>query len=116
MPCCGIFLGQWRSSFAGSSDGKMNVQSAGALTPYISQYSLDKRFGKLQSRSGHYGEDKNLLPLSGIKLCSLDLSARSLVFSETVFLGNKVCNLVGENGRASQLIYLSIMGIVKYEA
>jgi hypothetical protein len=23
-----IFLGKWRSSFAGSSDGKMNVQSA----------------------------------------------------------------------------------------
>jgi hypothetical protein len=27
----GIFLGKWRSSFAGSSDGKMNVQSACAL-------------------------------------------------------------------------------------
>jgi hypothetical protein len=31
VPCGGIFLGKWRSSFAGSSDGKMNVQSACAL-------------------------------------------------------------------------------------
>jgi hypothetical protein len=32
----GIFLGKWCSSFAGSSDGKMNVQSACALnTRYI---------------------------------------------------------------------------------
>jgi hypothetical protein len=27
-----IFLGKWRSSFAGSSEGKMNVQSACALS------------------------------------------------------------------------------------
>jgi hypothetical protein len=27
----GIFLGKWRSSFAGSSDGKINVQSACTL-------------------------------------------------------------------------------------
>jgi hypothetical protein len=27
----GIFLGKWRSSFSGSFDGKMNVQSASAL-------------------------------------------------------------------------------------
>jgi hypothetical protein len=31
VPLGGIFLGKWRSSFAGSSDGKMNVQSACAL-------------------------------------------------------------------------------------
>jgi hypothetical protein len=31
VPCGGIFLGKWRSSFARSSDGKMNVQSACAL-------------------------------------------------------------------------------------
>jgi hypothetical protein len=30
-PCGGIFLGKWRSTFAGSSDGKMNIQSAYAL-------------------------------------------------------------------------------------
>jgi hypothetical protein len=30
-PRGGIFLGKWRSSFVGSSDGKMNVQSACAL-------------------------------------------------------------------------------------
>jgi hypothetical protein len=28
VPCGGIFLGKWRSSFAGSSDDKMNIQSA----------------------------------------------------------------------------------------
>jgi hypothetical protein len=28
VPGGGIFLGKWHSSFAGSSDGKMNVQSA----------------------------------------------------------------------------------------
>jgi hypothetical protein len=28
VPRGGIFLGKWRSSFVGSSDGKMNVQSA----------------------------------------------------------------------------------------
>jgi hypothetical protein len=31
VPYGGIFLGTWRSSFAGSSDGKMNVRSACAL-------------------------------------------------------------------------------------
>jgi hypothetical protein len=32
----GIFLGKWRSSFAGISDSKMNVQSACALnTRYV---------------------------------------------------------------------------------
>jgi hypothetical protein len=30
-PRGGIFLGKWRSSFAGSFDGKLNVQSACAL-------------------------------------------------------------------------------------
>jgi hypothetical protein len=37
VPCSGIFLSKWCSSFAGSSDGKMNVQSACALnTQYMS--------------------------------------------------------------------------------
>jgi hypothetical protein len=31
VPRGGIFLGKWRSFFAGSSDGKMNFQSACAL-------------------------------------------------------------------------------------
>jgi hypothetical protein len=36
VPRGGILLGKWRSSFAGSSDGKMNVQSACALnTRYL---------------------------------------------------------------------------------
>jgi hypothetical protein len=36
LPCGGIFLGKWRSSFAGSSGSKMNVQSACPLnTRYI---------------------------------------------------------------------------------
>jgi hypothetical protein len=39
VPRDGIFLGKWRSSFAGSYDGKMNVQSACALnTRYITFY------------------------------------------------------------------------------
>jgi hypothetical protein len=37
VPHSGIFLGKWRSTFAGSSDGKMNVQSACTLnTLYFS--------------------------------------------------------------------------------
>jgi hypothetical protein len=37
VPRGGIFLGKWRSSFAGSSDAKVNVQSACALnTRYMS--------------------------------------------------------------------------------
>jgi hypothetical protein len=40
VPCGGIFLGKWRSSFAGSSDDKMYVQSACALnTRYIHAYT-----------------------------------------------------------------------------
>jgi hypothetical protein len=36
VPRGGILLGKWRSSFAGSSGGKVNVQSACALnTRYI---------------------------------------------------------------------------------
>jgi hypothetical protein len=31
VPRGGIFHGKWRCSFAGNSDGKMNVQSACAL-------------------------------------------------------------------------------------
>jgi hypothetical protein len=36
VPRGGIFLGKWRNAFGGSSDGKMNVQSACALnTRYV---------------------------------------------------------------------------------
>jgi hypothetical protein len=36
VPHSGIFLGKWRSSFAGNSDGKMNVQTDCSLnTRYI---------------------------------------------------------------------------------
>jgi hypothetical protein len=31
VPCGSIFLDEWRSAFAGNSDGKMNVQSACSL-------------------------------------------------------------------------------------
>jgi hypothetical protein len=31
VPLSGIFLGKWRNSFAGRSDGKMNIQSTCAL-------------------------------------------------------------------------------------
>jgi hypothetical protein len=44
VPHSGIFFGKWRSSFAGNSDGKMNVQSACGLDiPYfkaLPEYSL----------------------------------------------------------------------------
>jgi hypothetical protein len=35
------FLGKWRSSFAGSSAGKMNVQSASALNSRYVSNKLD---------------------------------------------------------------------------
>jgi hypothetical protein len=39
VPRGGIFLGKWRSSFAGNSDGKMDVQSACALnTRYTKKF------------------------------------------------------------------------------
>jgi hypothetical protein len=38
VPCGGIFLGKWHSSFAGSSDGKMNVQSACALNTQYNNF------------------------------------------------------------------------------
>jgi hypothetical protein len=41
VPRGGIFLGKWRSSFAGSSDGKMNAQSACALNTQYKQYILE---------------------------------------------------------------------------
>jgi hypothetical protein len=31
VPCGGIFIGKWRSTFAEVADGKINVQSACAL-------------------------------------------------------------------------------------
>jgi hypothetical protein len=42
VPSGGIFLGKWRSYFAGSSDGKMNVQPACALkTRYMYIPNID---------------------------------------------------------------------------
>jgi hypothetical protein len=44
VPRGGIFFGKWRSSFAGSSDGKMNVHSACSLnTRHISFFSQQSR-------------------------------------------------------------------------
>jgi hypothetical protein len=44
VPRGGIFLGKWRSSFAGSSDGKLNVQSACALnTRYMKGRNKSQR-------------------------------------------------------------------------
>jgi hypothetical protein len=41
VPHSSIFLGKWHSTFAGSSDGKMNVQSACALNIlYIKFYCI----------------------------------------------------------------------------
>jgi hypothetical protein len=51
FPRGGIFLGKWRSSFAGSSDGKMNVQSACPLnTQYNSLFSQKGRACKYAFR------------------------------------------------------------------
>jgi hypothetical protein len=42
VPRGGIFLGKWCSTFAGSSDGKMNVQSACVLNIlYFSTNSME---------------------------------------------------------------------------
>jgi hypothetical protein len=38
VPRGGIFFGKWRSSFAGNSDGKINVQSACALNKQALQH------------------------------------------------------------------------------
>jgi hypothetical protein len=38
MPRGGIFLGKWLSSFAGNSDGKINVQAACALNIWYKVY------------------------------------------------------------------------------
>jgi hypothetical protein len=40
VPRGGIFLGKWRSPFAGSSDGKMNVQSACTLNTQYKRYEM----------------------------------------------------------------------------
>jgi hypothetical protein len=45
VPRGGIFVGKWRSSFVGSSDGKMNVQSACALNTRYNQGDEVKESG-----------------------------------------------------------------------
>jgi hypothetical protein len=46
VPRGSIFLGKWRSSFAGSSGGKMNVQSACALnTRYVPAFFPSIKYG-----------------------------------------------------------------------
>jgi hypothetical protein len=44
---------------------------------------MDRRLGRLQSRSGHYGEEKSLLPPPGIEPLLFDRPARSLVAIST---------------------------------
>jgi hypothetical protein len=44
-----------------------------------SRHHLDRRLGEPQSRYGRAGEEKNILPLSGIESYNPDYSARSLV-------------------------------------
>jgi hypothetical protein len=53
--------------------------SSGKMLP--SRYPPDRRLGGPQSRSGRYGEEKNLLP--GIKIRSLGPPDRSLVAKPT---------------------------------
>jgi hypothetical protein len=79
VPRGSIFLGKWRRSFAGSSDGKTNIQSACALnTPYI----------PLQQRHD-IGPDAIVLP----KFMEGSFNFRSLIFKS--FL----CRL-GSDGKA----------------
>jgi hypothetical protein len=50
VPRDGIFLGKWRSTFAGSSEGKMNVQSACAPNIlYIDEVAQRRRGVTTQS-------------------------------------------------------------------
>jgi hypothetical protein len=63
VPCGGIFLGKWRSSFAGSSDGKMNVQSACALNTRYFRLKCNPLSGHLSSSlqvSATYGHHQVL--------------------------------------------------------
>lgn len=46
---------------------------------------LNRKMGRLQSRSTHFGELKNLMPLSGLELRFLDRKTRSLLTTLTTF-------------------------------
>jgi PBP1b-binding outer membrane lipoprotein LpoB len=50
-PRGGIFLDKWRRSFAGNSDGKMNVQSAWALNSSVCSERKMKQCSKEKSIS-----------------------------------------------------------------
>jgi len=47
-------------------------------------YSSDRRLGGLQGLSGHFREEKNILPLLGIKPCFLHHTAHCLVTIQTM--------------------------------
>jgi hypothetical protein len=64
VPRGGIFLGKWRSSFARSSNGKMNVQSACAPnTPYFKcrKRTVFKKFEMVNLTSNSLLYSGNLL-------------------------------------------------------
>jgi hypothetical protein len=52
VPRSGIFLGMWRSTLTGSSDGKMNVQSACALNTLILIRAQMVIFKKIEGHEG----------------------------------------------------------------
>jgi hypothetical protein len=56
----GIFLGKWGSALAGTSDGKMTIQSACALnTLYLHMYNYKNKLGSYASLIA-LTEDANL--------------------------------------------------------
>jgi hypothetical protein len=67
--CGAILLANWRSTFAGSSDGKMNVQSAYTLNTRYILYILTFSFPnivhliKYQIPRGYYVNSMNILKL-----------------------------------------------------
>jgi hypothetical protein len=83
VPRGDIFLGKWRSSFAGNFEGKMNVQQACTLnTRYYRRYRENTRIGECQivvlsimltadyERWEHLPESNRTLDVQVIKQCT----------------------------------------------
>jgi hypothetical protein len=66
-------------------EGDWSASRFGRFTPQEKspRYPLDRRLGGPRSRTGSYGEEKNLLPLLGIEPRLLGRPARSLVVIQT---------------------------------
>jgi hypothetical protein len=62
------------------------------LRGYSARYSMYKRLGVLQSRSGPFGKLKNLLPLPGIESQLLGCPTRNLVSIPTELLTTQLAS------------------------